>query len=226
MSTIVRGTLPAEDFALHHTLSTLPGLRVECERLVQSGGKSVMPLVWIRGVGRDTLDDTLDADSTVESVSFLSVSDTNDYLCRIEWDDHVRQRLEMVMNNKATVLDIRTRDDRWHLQMLYPTREHFSQTYEFLTDHGLAFDVTSIREPADDSSGRFGLTEGQHEVLVRAAQQGYFDVPKGTKLESLADDCEVSHQALSERLRRGMGELIEDTLHAGAESDQPDELPV
>jgi len=226
MATIVQGTLPADEFALHHTLSTVPGLEVECERLVQSGERSVMPLVWMRGADRSTISEALDDDPTVESVSCLTASDDTEHCWRIEWVGRVRHLLEMVTNGKATVLDIRSRGDRWTLRVMYPSREHFSQTHEFATEHGIAFDVTSIRETESKPDGRFGLTEGQRDVLVRAAQQGYFDVPKEVALEGLADDCEVSHQALSERLRRGMGTLIEDTLLVGTEPEQPEELSI
>jgi len=225
MITIVQGTVPAEEFALGHTLSAVPGLRVECEHLVQSGDKSVMPLVWMEEADRDGVETALANDATVESVSCLAAFD-DEFLCRIEWAGHVRHLLEMVTNGKAAVLDIHGRDGRWYFRVLYPTREHFSRTHEFATEHGLAFDITSIRESVGNSAGRFGLTDGQHEVLVRAAQQGYFDVPQQTKLEELADDCDVSHQALSERLRRGMGTLIEDTLLVGAEPAQREELSV
>lgn len=222
MTTIVRGTMPAAEFAMHHTLSAVPELRVEGEQLVQSGEKSVMPLVWLQGADPDTVEDALAADSTVESVSRLSTFEDGQ-LCRIEWAGHVRYLLEMVTNGKATVLDIRGRDDRWYLRVLYPTREHFSRTHTFATEHGLPFDVTSIREMEAEPAGRFGLTEGQHDVLVRAATQGYFDVPQATDLGGLAADCDVSHQALSERLRRGIGTLVEETLLVGAGPDRLDE---
>lgn len=221
---MVQGTLPAEEFALSHTLSTVPGLRVECERVVQSGGKSVIPLVWMHGVDRDTIDEALDDDPTVESVSCLSAFDDTSHLFRIEWVDRVRYLLEMVTNGKATVLDVHGRDGRWCLRVLHPTRKHFSKTHEFLTAHGLPFDVTSIRDTAGKPDRRVGLTEGQREILVRAAKHGYFDVPRKMNLEGVADNCEVSHQALSERLRRGTGTLIEDTLLVDGEPEQPEEL--
>jgi len=222
MPTIVRGTVPAAEFALHHTLSTVPGLRVECEQVVQSGEKSVMPLVWLQGADPETVEDALAGDPTVESVSCLSTFG-DEQLCRIEWTDRVRYLLEMVTNGKATVLDIHGRDDRWYLRVLYPTREHFSRTHTFATEHGLPLDVTSIREMDGNPASRFGLTDGQHEVLVRAARQGYFDVPQETNLGGLADGCDVSHQALSERLRRGIGTLVEETLLVGAGSDHLEE---
>jgi len=226
MPTVVQATVPAEKFALHHTLSTVPGLSVECERLVLGGKKSVMPLVWMRGTDRGTLNDVLNHDSTVESISYLSASDENDHLCRIQWNDRVRHLLEMVTNGKATVLDIHSRGDQWYLRVLYPTRDHFSRTHNFATEHGFAIDVTSIRNTADKPDCQAGLTEGQREVLVQAAQQGYFDVPREVDLSGLAADCEVSHQALSERLRRGVGTLIENRLLTDDEPEEPEKLSI
>jgi hypothetical protein len=53
-------------------------------------------------------------------------------------------------------------------------------------------------------------------------------VPRSITLEELADDLSVSHQALSEQLRRGTGGLMEDTLLAGTSHEprggRPDSL--
>ncbi len=48
--------------------------------------------------------------------------------------------------------------------------------------------------------------------LIKAKEMGYYDVPRGISLSELADELGVSHQALSERLRRGHGRLIDRTL--------------
>jgi hypothetical protein len=39
---------PSEEFALHDALTSLSGIEVETERLVESG-ENVMPLLWARG---------------------------------------------------------------------------------------------------------------------------------------------------------------------------------
>ncbi|WP_254662883.1 helix-turn-helix domain-containing protein [Haladaptatus sp. W1] len=48
----------------------------------------------------------------------------------------------------------------------------------------------------------------QLEVLQLAAKHGYYDVPRGITLRELADRIDVSHQAVSERIRRAHGHLI------------------
>jgi predicted DNA binding protein len=50
-----------------------------------------------------------------------------------------------------------------------------------------------------------------------AAQRGYFDGPRRTLLADLADEPDVSSQAASERVRRGLDSLVEEMLLAPAD---------
>ena len=80
----------------------------------------------------------------------------------------------------------------------------------------MTFDVLTIREMESEPAGRFGLTDSQYRALVLAASRGYYEVPKAVTLAELAEEIGVSHQALSEQLRRGTGALVEDVLSVGA----------
>lgn len=58
------------------------------------------------------------------------------------------------------------------------------------------------------------LSPQQRDALLTAYRQGYFEVPRRTTLSELADTVEISDSALSQRLRRGTGALVEQTLLA------------
>ena len=214
MATIVLGTVPAEEFALARTLRECSDLRVETERIVETGRDTVMPLLWARGTPAETVQAALEADPSVDNVTLLDEFD-RELLYRMEWIDHVQLLIQMLANSSATVVDARGSTDRWALRVLYPDREQFSRTHEFCADHGLSFDVRSIRELDGEPAGRYGLTDEQYRALVAAARAGYFDVPRAAELESLAAQFDISHQALSERIRRGTKALVEDTLFVG-----------
>ncbi|WP_248515805.1 helix-turn-helix domain-containing protein [Salinarchaeum laminariae] len=218
MAIIIRGTVPAEEFALSHTLQELPEVEFECERIVQSGERSILPLLWVRSRENDAVEAALEADPTVDAVNCLSLFEA-EALYQMQWVDHVRLLLHMITNGEATVLDAHGRDGTWQLRALYPNREYFSQTHEFVAEHGLTFDVESIREMDGDPAGRYGLTDDQYAALVEAAKRGYYDVPRSVTLEELSEELSVSHQALSEQLRRGTGALMEDTLLVGTADD-------
>jgi hypothetical protein len=214
MATIVLGTIPAEEFALARTLEACPDLSVETERIVETGNDTVMPLLWARGTPRSTLEAELDDDPSVNEVTLLDEFD-DELLYRMEWIDHVQLLIQMLANSSATIMDARGSADRWALRVLYPDREHFARTHEFCAEHGLGFDVQSIRDFDGEPAGRYGLTAEQYRALAAAARAGYFKVPREAELEDLAEQFDISHQALSERLRRGMCALVEDTLLVG-----------
>jgi hypothetical protein len=219
MTTIVRGTVPADEFALNYTLSELPDIEIECERIVQSGEDAILPLLWVRNADPDEVESAFEADPTVRDVSCLSTFE-EESLYRMSWVDHIDLLLQMLTNAEATVLDAYGRNGRWQLRVLYPSREHFSATHEFADEHHLRFDVKSIRDMEGEPAGRFGLTADQYRALVLASRRGFYDVPRESTLEDLADELDVSHQALSERLRRGMGSLVEDALLVGADPEK------
>ena len=214
MPTIVSGAVPADELALSHSLESLPELLFEVERIVTSGDDALMPLLWVRGPSRERVEETLEADATVDNVRIVGDFD-DEWLFRMEWIDQVDLLVQMLNNSEATVLDAVGRDGRWKLRVLYPRRELFSKTHDFCESHGLSFDVHSIRELDGEPAGRYGLTSEQYEVLAEAARMGYFEVPRGASLEELAAELGVSHQAASERIRRATSALVEDPLFVG-----------
>ncbi|WP_101298149.1 helix-turn-helix domain-containing protein [Halegenticoccus soli] len=219
MATIVRGTIPADEFALYNTLTADPELEFEVERIVKSGPDAIMPLVWIRGGESETVKERLDEDPSVENLSLLADFEA-EQLYRMEWIDHVELVLHMITNSNATVMDAYGSDRSWSLRIMYPTRDSVSETHEFCRAKGLTFDVGVIRELNGEPAGRYGLSKEQYEALRTACERGYFDVPRESTLEDLADHLDVSHQALSERMRRGHRALVEDTLLVGPPNDE------
>lgn len=218
MATIVRGTIPAEEFALEESLTSLPSVEFECERIVTSGENAVMPLLWVRGNGADAMQQAFQDDPTVENVELLSAFD-DEQLYRMEWVGPVQLVLQILTNSEATIMDAFGMDDQWILRVLYPSRKDVSGTIEFVEDYGLTFDVESIRELEGQPAGRYGLSDAQHEALATAIGHGYYQVPRENNLDDIAAILDISHQALSERLRRATRALIEDTILIGPQVD-------
>ncbi len=211
MPTIVWGDLPADEFALQDTFDLVPDAVFECEQVVENGQEVIMPLMWARATNTDELDAVLKEDPTVRSVSRLDEFD-GEILYRIEWAREVQLVLRMMLNSQATVLDAYGNSGNWRLRLFYPERNELSATNEFCEEHGLSFNVRRVREMDSEPAGRYGLTNEQYESLKRALESGYFDVPRETGIEELAADLDISHQALSERLRRGHSTLVKNML--------------
>lgn len=216
MSTIAEVTLPATEFALHETLETVPEVKFEIERVVAHDTDYVMPLVWATDekADRETLDEALADDPTVENEETL-VALNEECLYRMEWVENIQVVLHTLLDQEGTILNAGGRNDEWHLRVLFPDRESLSATYDFCDEENLALTVTSIYELSGENRDRYGLTETQHETLVTAVEEGYFDIPQKSTLDNLAAELDISHQALSERLHRGHKTLIENALIVG-----------
>ncbi|WP_435077164.1 helix-turn-helix domain-containing protein [Halococcus sp. AFM35] len=211
---IVRGEIPAEEFALYEALSSLSDVEFEVERIVQSGDEAAMPLMWIRNAPLAAVEEAVERDPSIEDLELLSEFD-DEQLYRMQWVSEVEMVLQMLTNSQATITDAYGTDGRWYLRVLYPDRDSLSKTVQFAEDNGLTFDVKAIRQLDGQPAGRYGLTEAQFEALETALEAGYYEVPRETDQSDLAEELDISHQALSERLRRATGALIEDTLLVG-----------
>jgi len=211
MATIVWGDLPTEEFALQETFEVVPDAVFESEQVVQNGRETAMPLLWARAGDPDELDVALESDASVSEVTNLAELD-GEVLYRMEWSRQVELVLQMILNSNGTVLGAYGNSDRWRLRIFYPDREELSATNDFCEARDLPFDVRRVRDMDSEPASRYGLTNEQYESLKRAWEAGYFDVPRETGIEELADELDISHQALSERLRRGHNTLVENVL--------------
>lgn len=219
---VVRGEIPAEEFALYEALSSLPGVEFEVERVVQSGDEAAMPLMWIRNADSKAITTAFENDPSVRDLTLLSSFD-DEHLYRMEWVSEVQVVLQMLTNSNATIMDAYGTNGRWYLRVLYPDRDALQKTVEFVDEEGFTFELSAIREMEGEPTGRYGLTEPQLEALSTALIDGYFQVPREIDQSDLADELGISHQALSERLRRATGTLIEDALLVGAVQTRRDD---
>lgn len=212
MSTIAELELAAEEFALADTLVAHPEAEFEVVRMAAHDRDHIMPYIRVSGSGLDGLSDSLGDDSSVEELRLLDDLD-NERLYRMHWVDDIQSVLHMVLDQGATVVEMHGRGERWFLRVLFPDREALSTTHDFCTGEGLTFTIRNIHDlQGSVGRGEFGLTRQQYEALVRAAERGYFDVPRETTMSELAGELGVSQQALSERLRRGHKALINSAL--------------
>ena len=215
MATIIEASLPVEDFALVETLQDCPEATVECEQIVEHPDETVMPLVWVRHTAPDAFETALEQDPTVATYTRLAATAT-EHLYEMDWTANVQFMLRILTIEGAVILDTVGTGDGWHLRVLFPDREDVRTTTDFCETHHLDFTIERIHHLEEDDvhqgSIRAGLTAPQREALTAAYQQGYFNVPRAVDLEAVATDLGISHQALSERLRRGHATLIEETL--------------
>lgn len=88
MATIIRATIPAEEFALAETFQTCPAAVVECEHVIEQPSDTVMPLVWVREIRPDVFEAVLKQDSTVAVFTQLASTEM-EWLYEMEWSENI-----------------------------------------------------------------------------------------------------------------------------------------
>jgi predicted DNA binding protein len=212
MGTIVEAEIPTDQFALRDAFDRLEAPEFEILRLVEHGEDRVMPFLWATARDLEAFPEVLYDDPSTDNVEVVAELE-EEYLFRMEWTAHIRVVLFVLLEEEATVMNARAADDVWKLRILFPEHESVSATDDFCEEYDIDLTFERIYELSDSlRRGRYGLTEAQYDSIVTAFQRGYYDVPRETELADIAADYDVSHQALSERLRRGHRSLIETTL--------------
>lgn len=210
-ATLVTARLPADEFALAETLMSVPDLSIECASLVTAGETRPLPLLWFQTPAPEMLATALENDPTVIAADALVHTDDR-HLYRMEWEPSLGWLCQLLLSSQAILQNASASERHWQVEILYPDRETLSQTSEYCEQYNLSFEIESIRTLDPDQTTQYGLTPPQYEALTVACERGYFTVPREIDLETIADELGVSHQALSERLRRGHQTLINTML--------------
>lgn len=214
MATIAELHIPPDQFALHHTLTTLEDARFEIERIVAHEPEHMMPYVWVTDVDPDELERVLENDPSVEEAEQLARPDTS-VLYQMKWISSIEALIHMLVEEEGTVLAAEGTHGGWFLRVLFPIRESLSRTYDFCQERDLKMNVQRVYDVNEGKQGRFGLTERQEATLKSAYEHGYYSIPRERSLSELAEALDVSHQALSERLRRSHRSLVENAVIIG-----------
>jgi predicted DNA binding protein len=215
MVTIVDAMVPSEQFALAETVADVPEGEFKMVPIVAHQPKHVLPFVWAWSPHPDELYEAMQLDSSTKSVERFSQGESHD-LYYIEWQPDVRHVISGIVEEFCSLLGTRCRNGWWKFRLLFMNHEAVSETYEFCREHGLDLAIRRVYGVNDVSdfvdNGGASLSEEQHEALTSAFETGYYGVPRGMTLQELSNEIGVSHQALSERLRRGHKTLISNTL--------------
>ncbi|AHF99701.1 DNA-binding protein [Halostagnicola larsenii XH-48] len=220
MSTIAELTVPADEFALRETLESVDDISVEIERVVAHGPNHVIPYVWISGdeSSMSGLEELLEEDPSVDEADLLTDLD-EEQLYRLSWIDDVTVIVHILTEEKATILQAASEGRWWQFRVLFPERDSLASTYDFATSQGFSLDIQKIHHLDQGREGRYGLTDAQYETLVSALEGGYYEIPRNIDMESLSNDLDISHQALSERLRRAHRSLVEEAVTIGHDEE-------
>ncbi len=204
MTTVVDLEIPAENLGLSETFERLPSFEFRIGGVIGDGP----PLVWTSGADRSAIESALEADPSVDLVAVLIHSEDERLLVRLEFDRSMKLFHRIAAEHAGAVLEATGRDGTWSLTLLFHDREPLSRAHRRFERYG--FEATVGRVATMDGADDDGtpLTETQYKTIATAYELGYFDVPRKVTLQELATELGISHQALSERLRRSHAALV------------------
>jgi len=111
------------------------------------------------------------------------------------------------------LLEVIRYDDVWRFRLRSPDREGVAALQRYCAENDIDLRLDRINDLNEVEIGeRYGLTDDQRRTIVRAFEEGYFDDPRGTTLEELGTEFDISSRAVSKRLRRGLRNLVDATL--------------
>ena len=212
MSTIAEFRLSAADTALEATFESAPEATVRLEAAVSNS----VPCLWIEDVDRRTVEEGLASDPSVESAQRLVETDER-LLYDVTFTEEVTRTCETLLVEGGTLLEAWGAAGWWHLRMRFDDREDLAATHDRLLEVGIHADVQRVSELTDEEIVHTRLTPQQREALAAAFERGYFEIPREISMEELAGELEISHQALSERLRRAYETLVDAELEVTGE---------
>ena len=215
MSVFAKFSLDNEEFHLGRLLSSSADVTFDVDRIVPSDD-TVVPFLWVTGTEFDEFERSVQASDEVTELIALDQVD-GEVLYRITYAEPPDGIVGAITTANATVLEA-TGNDRWAFRLRFPDHAKLTDFYNYCTAESLPVEFERIYTLTEDtpSGHRLGLSEAQREALVLAVRRGYFATPSETSLRELADELDITQQALSNRIRRGNEQVLHSVLLSSA----------
>ncbi|WP_049970146.1 helix-turn-helix domain-containing protein [Haladaptatus cibarius] len=212
--TIAEVTFPADTFALQRTLQKLDTTRFDIEQVVAHSRNRLLPFVWAGTSDHEAVESALLTDDSVRNFQLIAEFDT-ECLYQLEWVTKIDALVQILVEEQGAILTATGKKDTWNLRILFGDHDALARTYEHCETRGIDLEINTIQEFTQKRPGQFGLTQSQRQTLQLAHDRGYYSVPREVSAKTLAGELGVTHQSLSERLRRGHENLVKNTLAGG-----------
>ena len=220
MATIVEFTIPADDFPLGRIFESLPTATVEIDRIVPTN-RTILPYFWVRDADADRIEDALTGESAFESVRLMDDLGDEGLFCA-EWNHEVEGVLTGILEADLTIISAVGSAENWIFEFRAESTDQISEFQQYCAGHDIGATLTRLKSLAEMQAGdEYGLTANQQEALLLAFEKGYYDDPRETDLQTLADRLEISRTAFADRLRRGTKNVFASTIahHIGGDDE-------
>ncbi len=199
------------EFPLNDIFNELPDASIELDRVVPTTD-AVVPYFWIYSENISKLSADLSDDEGVDKFKVIDKL-AEQMLVRIDWNLDHESVLTAIVNTDVTLLSGLGDKENWTFEIRSSDQQNISEFQTYCHENDVPIKLTQLHALSPLESDReYELTEGQRKALVLAYSRGYFDSPRGATQDDLADELDISRQAVSSRLQRGLRRLVASTL--------------
>jgi len=209
MATVAEFTLDAHEFPLGTVFAELPEVTVQLERVVPDAN-GVVPYFWVRDTETDAIVEQFSEHPGIRDIQFVDSVD-GEYLMRWNWVTEHDTVMDALLDPEVVLLSAVGTKEKWTFEIRGESRESIAAFRDYCHEQDVPVTLAELHA-LQSLDAQHELTEKQREALILAFEQGYFDSPRETALQEVADELGISQQALASRLRRGTRRLIQEAL--------------
>ena len=204
-------TIDQPEFPLHAVFEALPDANIELDRVVPTKD-AVVPYFWIYSENISELSADMGDDEGVDDFKVIDELEEQ-MLVRIDWNLDHESVLTAIVNTDVTLLSGLGDEKNWTFEVRSSDQKQVSEFQTYCHENDVPITLAQLHALSPLESDReYDLTDGQRKALVLAYSRGYFDSPRNATQADLADELDISRQAVSSRLHRGLRRLVASTL--------------
>jgi len=211
MSVIVEFDVRSTDFELGRVLAVPGRGRIKLQEMIPLG-EQVIPLIWLYETDSEEFVDAVRSHEGVDRL--IEFDETSDrILYGLHWDMSEDELLSAVSDHGGYLLKGSGSGGTWSLQVRFPDHDSASSFGDECREKDITLTATAVYNPTPpEASEWYGLSTVQRETLLLALREGYYDIPRQISTKELGESLDISDQAVTERLRRAIRTLSENTI--------------
>lgn len=211
MSVIVEVSIPSERFELGRILTVEGTTHVTLETVVPLGGHPT-PFVRIHESARKSFEQQVSDHPAVSDIHLVD-TDAEETLYALKWEPSAGTLFERLVDQEIALLGGSGDAECWAFELRFPSHEALADFHEYCVDNDFGITIEAVYNPTPPDAGPwYGLTPAQRETLMYAVEAGYYSIPRRVVTDDIAAEFGISDQAVTERLRRAISNLVTNTL--------------
>lgn len=202
MTVVATIELPAEGFILGRAFADIDDYSIQLTQFVPIG-EQLVPYFWVETTAIEAIEPVLRDNDCIADVTKYDER-AGQTLCKIDWKQPLDELLTVFIETNVLVSEAYGTPDLWKFELVASDRNELVAFQSACHDRDIPVKFRRVFQSAPSSTERMEVTEKQLEILELAYERGYFEVPREVTVTELAEDLDISPQAASKRLRRGL----------------------